>query len=65
MDLHYSIKDLNQFQIQVKRSIEFLKTNGTFISDQHYLIIIQKLIEENKNLREEVLRKYSLKNHAK
>jgi hypothetical protein len=59
MDLHYSIKDLNLIEAQVKMSVETLKANGTIIGTQHYLSIIQNLIEENRALRDELIERYS------
>jgi hypothetical protein len=58
MDLTYSIQDLNQLQLQVLRSIKYLESNGTIIGEQHSLSIIRNLIEENKQLRDELVRKY-------
>jgi len=57
MHLHYSIKELRQIEERVQRSIEALETNGTLISGEHSLSIIKKLIEESKQLRDELIRK--------
>lgn len=55
MELHYSIKDLEQMEIQVTRSLKILEENGTVISGEHYLSVIKKLIEENRSLRDEII----------
>lgn len=59
MNLKYSIRDLQDIETQVLRSIKYLESNGTIIGDQHSLSIIKNLIEENRQLREELVRKYS------
>ena len=57
MELYYSIKDLDDIYVRVLRSIGALEANGTFISGEHSLSIIKKLIEENQQLRDELIRK--------
>jgi hypothetical protein len=57
MDLHYSNKELDEIEAQVLRSIKVLEEAGTIISGQHQLSIIKNLIEENRILRDEVVRK--------
>lgn len=57
MDLHYSISDLKFIEDRVNRSIKCLEDNGTIIGTEHSLSVIKKLVEENRSLREEVLKK--------
>ena len=64
MDLHYSNKELDQIEIQINRSIKVLEDNGTIIGEMHNLSVIRKLIEENRILRAELIRKY-LDNESK
>jgi hypothetical protein len=59
MDLKYSNKELNEIETQVLRSIKYLESNGTIISNQHSLSIIKNLIEENRQLRDELIKRYS------
>lgn len=63
MELHYSIRDLNEIETRVVRSIKALEDNGTLLGEEHNLNVIKKLVEENKQLREELLRKYSTDEH--
>jgi len=58
MDLHYSIKDLEDIEIRVLRSIGALQTNGTILGEEHSLTVIKKLIEENRALRDELILRY-------
>lgn len=55
MDLHYSNKELDLILERVNRSIKALEDNGTLIGEEHNLVIIKKLIEENQALKEELL----------
>jgi hypothetical protein len=57
MDLHYSIKDLDIIEAQVNRSIKVLEELGTIISGQHQLSIIKNLIDENRQLRDELVKR--------
>jgi hypothetical protein len=57
MELKYSIKELHDLEVQVLRSIGGLQAVGTLIGEQHHLSILKNLIEENRQLREELLRK--------
>jgi hypothetical protein len=56
MDLHYSNQELNQIEAQILRSIKVLEEAGTIISGQHQLSILKNLIEENRSLKEEILK---------
>lgn len=58
MELQYSNKDLDILEAQVNRSIKMLEDNGTIISGQHQLSIIKTLIEENRQLRDELISRY-------
>lgn len=58
MDLHYSIKDLNEIELRVNRSLKILSDNGTIIGEEHSLSVIKKLIEENRVLREELIKRH-------
>jgi hypothetical protein len=57
MELYFSIQELRDIELRVDRSIKTLSDFGTIIGEQHNLIVIKKLVEENKFLREELLRK--------
>jgi len=59
MDLHYSIRELNDIEARVSRSIGALEANGTLIGTEHSLIVIKNLIEENKQLRDELVKRNS------
>lgn len=59
MDLHYSMKDLDNLKAQAERSKKALEENGTILSGEHQLLIILKLIEESRQLREELVSRYS------
>lgn len=59
MNLKYSIKDLKDIETQVLRSIKYLESNGTIIGEQHSLSIIKNLIDENRQLRDELIGKHS------
>lgn len=57
MKLYFSIKELDDMDKQVTLSMRALVECGCIIQDQHYLTILRKLIEENKSLREELIKK--------
>ena len=56
MCVWFSIKELNDIELRVERSIKALQDNGTLLGEEHNLQIIKKLIEETRWLREELLR---------
>jgi hypothetical protein len=58
MDLHYSIRDLDVLEERVNRSIKSLRDLGTLIGEEHNLTVIKKLLEENRTLRDELIKRY-------
>ncbi len=59
MELYYSGRDLDIIKVKVEHSIKALTDNGTIIGEEHNLIVIKKLIEENKQLRDELVKRVS------
>lgn len=57
MNLHYSNKDLDVIEAQIDRSIKVLEDLGTIISGQHQLSIIKNLIDENRQLKDELIKR--------